>query len=83
MFHAIGMYKLSRYYDIISSKYFNISSEENVYKLVEEVSKMYPNELHKCFVVFISNQSRTVPLWRQKAGKDEDRLVIWVILVNM
>lgn len=53
-------------------------SEENVYKLAEEVIAKHPNEINKCFVVFVSNPSRTVPLWRQRAGKDEDKLVIWV-----
>ncbi|XP_030766309.1 protein N-terminal glutamine amidohydrolase [Sitophilus oryzae] len=57
--------------------YVSCYCEENVYKLVEEVTKVHPNELNKCFVVFISNQSRTVPLWRQRAGKNEDHLVIW------
>ncbi|XP_066253643.1 protein N-terminal glutamine amidohydrolase [Euwallacea similis] len=57
--------------------YVSCYCEENVYKLVEEVTKSYPSELNKCFAVFISNQSRTVPLWKQRAGKDEDRLIIW------
>ncbi|KAF5299580.1 hypothetical protein FQR65_LT09385, partial [Abscondita terminalis] len=51
--------------------------EENVYKLCQEVKKNHANELAKCFAVFISNSSRTVPLWRQRAGKDDDKLVIW------
>lgn len=55
-----------------------ISSEENVYKLCQDVQQKHPNEINKCFVVFVSNSSRTVPLWRQRAGKDEDKLVIWV-----
>lgn len=56
----------------------NCFSEENVYKLCQDVRTRYPAELQTCYVVFISNPSRTVPLWRQRAGKDEDRLVIWV-----
>ena len=43
-----------------------------------------PEELIKCWVVFVSNKKRVVPLWRQKAGKDEEKLVIWdyhVILI--
>lgn len=55
-----------------------VFSEENVYKLCQEVASKHPSEIQKCYVVFVSNVSRTVPLWRQKAGKDEDRLVIWV-----
>ncbi|XP_050301232.1 protein N-terminal glutamine amidohydrolase isoform X2 [Anthonomus grandis grandis] len=57
--------------------YVSCYCEENVYKLAEDVAKKYPNELSKCFVVIISNQSRTVPLWKQRAGKDEDKLIIW------
>ena len=33
-----------------------------------------------CFqtsVVFVSNKKQVVPLWRQRAGKDEEKLVIW------
>ncbi|KAJ8976315.1 hypothetical protein NQ317_010269 [Molorchus minor] len=51
--------------------------EENVYKLSQDVIGKHPNEIHNCYVVFISNPSRTIPLWRQRAGKDEDKLVIW------
>lgn len=60
---------------------FVISSEENVYKLCQEVAAKHLAEIQKCYVVFISNSSRTVPLWKQKAGKDEDRLVIWVSIM--
>lgn len=60
---------------------FVISSEENVYKLCQEVTAKHLAEIQKCYVVFISNSSRTVPLWKQKAGKDEDRLVIWVSIM--
>uniref|UniRef100_A0A336MTL6 Protein N-terminal glutamine amidohydrolase n=1 Tax=Culicoides sonorensis TaxID=179676 RepID=A0A336MTL6_CULSO len=52
-------------------------SEENVWKLCELVKKTHPRELSKCYAVFVSNDRRTVPLWRQKAGRDEDKLVIW------
>ena len=34
-------------------------------------------ELAKASVVFVSNKKRVVPLWRQKAGRDEEKLVIW------
>lgn len=55
-----------------------IFSEENVWKLCEQVKKTHPNELSKCYAVFVSNERRTVPLWRQKAGRTDDKLVIWV-----
>jgi len=58
----------------------SIFSEENVWKLCEQVKKLYPNELSKCYAVFVSNERRTVPLWRQKAGRGEDKLVVWVSL---
>jgi hypothetical protein len=34
-----------------------------------------PNELAKTFVVFVSNRKQVVPLWRQRAGRDEEKLV--------
>lgn len=53
-------------------------SEENVWKLCQDASLRVPEELDRCYVVFISNPCRTVPLWKQRAGREEDRLVIWV-----
>lgn len=53
-------------------------SEENVWKLCQDVSSRVPEEMDRCFVVFISNTCRTVPLWKQRAGREDDRLVIWV-----
>ena len=40
--------------------------------------------MERCYVVFVSNKKKVVPLWRQKAGRDEEKLVIWdyhVILI--
>jgi len=51
--------------------------EENVYKICQTMADTNPEELIKCWVVFVSNKKRVVPLWRQKAGKDEEKLVIW------
>lgn len=53
-------------------------SEENVWKLCEQVKKSNPSELSKCYAVYVSNEGRTVPLWRQKAGRGDDKVVIWV-----
>jgi len=59
--------------------------EENVYKICQSMSDSdSDSELTKCSVVFVSNKKRVVPLWRQKAGRDEEKLVIWdyhVILI--
>jgi protein N-terminal glutamine amidohydrolase len=49
-----------------------------VYKLCEQAKKTNPSELSKSFAVFVSNERRTVPLWRQKAGRGDEKLVIWV-----
>ncbi|CAF4794813.1 unnamed protein product [Pieris macdunnoughi] len=57
--------------------YVSCYCEENVWKLCQDVSLRVPEELDRCFVVFISNPCRTVPLWKQRAGREEDRLVIW------
>jgi hypothetical protein len=51
--------------------------EENVYKICQSVSQSAASELDKCYAVFVSNKKRVVPLWRQKAGRDEEKLVIW------
>lgn len=53
-------------------------SEENVWKLSQDVATRHGSELQHCYVVFVSNSWRSVPLWRQRAGKDEDKLVVWV-----
>ncbi|KAK7791700.1 hypothetical protein R5R35_008714 [Gryllus longicercus] len=58
-------------------KYTPCYCEENVWKLCSEVRDRQPAELPSCYVVFVSNDKRTVPLWRQRAGKEEEKLVIW------
>jgi hypothetical protein len=57
--------------------YVSCYCEENVWKLCEQVKTKHPNELSKSYVVFVSNEKRTVPLWRQKAGRGEEKLVVW------
>lgn len=44
------------------------------------MKKSCPTELSNCYAVFVSNEGRTVPLWRQKAGRGDDKVVIWVML---
>jgi len=51
--------------------------EENVFKICQNLKDNFENELDKCYAVFVSNKKRVVPLWRQKAGRDEEKLVIW------
>lgn len=57
-------------------------SEENIWKLCQDVATRHPSELQHCHVVFVSNSRRSVPLWRQRAGKDEDKLVVWVSIAG-
>ncbi|VDK33329.1 unnamed protein product [Taenia asiatica] len=49
--------------------------EENVYKLVETMKLR--NSSTEVYVVFISNQSKKVPLFFQKSGHPPEGLVVW------
>jgi len=51
--------------------------EENVWKICHQLKQNSAQELDKVWAVFISNKKRVVPLWKQKAGRDEEKLVIW------
>ena len=72
-------------YDEISLKsdqnYTSCYCEENVWKLCDKIRNsknlIRLHEEEKTFVVFISNDKRTVPLWHQSASKQEEGLVIW------
>ncbi|XP_028283664.1 protein N-terminal glutamine amidohydrolase [Parambassis ranga] len=56
--------------------YTSCYCEENVWKLCEFIRAERAAALEQLFVVFISNQNRTVPLWKQKSGR-RDQPVIW------
>nr|XP_020477170.1 protein N-terminal glutamine amidohydrolase [Monopterus albus] len=65
--------------------YTSCYCEENVWKLCDFVRMERPAQLEHLFVVFISNENRTVPLWKQKSGLG-DQPVIWdyhVILMQV
>ncbi|XP_022239826.1 protein N-terminal glutamine amidohydrolase-like isoform X2 [Limulus polyphemus] len=58
--------------------------EENVWKLCEYVKNEQPDLLQYCYVVFISNENKTVPLWHQRSKSAENHLTVWdyhVILI--
>ncbi|XP_045171566.1 protein N-terminal glutamine amidohydrolase-like isoform X2 [Mercenaria mercenaria] len=57
--------------------YTSCYCEENVWHLCSSVRDTQPEELGKCFCVFISNHSQTIPLWEQTASNREDGLVVW------
>ncbi|XP_042371503.1 protein N-terminal glutamine amidohydrolase [Plectropomus leopardus] len=65
--------------------YTSCYCEENVWKLCEFVRTERTAPLEDLFVVFISNENRMVPLWRQKSGRG-DQPVIWdyhVVLLHV
>lgn len=70
-----------KFHSFICNYLFHFS-EENVWKLCQDVSIRHPSELSKCSVIFVSNERRTVPLWRQRAGKEEEKVVIWVRMLR-
>ncbi|XP_034400411.1 protein N-terminal glutamine amidohydrolase-like isoform X2 [Cyclopterus lumpus] len=56
--------------------YTSCYCEENVWKLCEFVRTEKTPPLDELFAVFISNENRMVPLWKQKSGRG-DHPVIW------
>ncbi|XP_072226272.1 protein N-terminal glutamine amidohydrolase [Leuresthes tenuis] len=65
--------------------YTSCYCEENVWKLCEYFRTERTAPLEQLFVVFISNDKRMVPLWKQKSGRG-DQPVIWdyhVILIQV
>lgn len=51
--------------------------EENVWKLADKIRSENSKYLQYSSVVFVSNNNCLVPLWKQKAGKDAEGLVVW------
>ena len=76
-------------YTPISSKpnqiYTSCYCEENIWHLCDKIKKSnILTENQNPYVIFISNDNKTVPLWSQSSSKTEDGLVIWdyhVILI--
>lgn len=59
--------------------------EENVYNLIHWLTERGEAVLENLTVVFISNENKSVPIWKQRASTREDGLVIWdyhVILID-
>uniref|UniRef100_A0A3Q0RGC5 Protein N-terminal glutamine amidohydrolase n=1 Tax=Amphilophus citrinellus TaxID=61819 RepID=A0A3Q0RGC5_AMPCI len=64
--------------------YTSCYCEENIWKLCDYVRTWRTAPLEHLLVVFISNEKRMVPLWKQKSGRG-DLPVIWdyhVILLH-
>ncbi|XP_029023299.1 protein N-terminal glutamine amidohydrolase [Betta splendens] len=65
--------------------YTSCYCEENVWKLCDFIRRERTAPMEQLFVVFISNENRMVPLWKQKSGHG-DQPVIWdyhVILLQL
>ena len=53
-------------------------SEENVWHLCKAVQQNKPELLKNSFVIFISNENKTVPFWYQKQGKVKNEyFIVW------
>ena len=69
-----------------SLTYTSCYCEENVWFLCEEIEKRVANagasvsedRLSRCFAVFISNPTKSVPIWCQRSSKDPRSVpVVW------
>lgn len=68
-----------------SLSYTRSYCEENVWKLCETIRDCCYDLLDDCYVVFISNDSRVIPLWYQKASPQPNTFIVWdyhVILIH-
>nr|XP_019918802.2 protein N-terminal glutamine amidohydrolase [Crassostrea gigas] len=50
---------------------------ENVWWLCDSVKKKFPEEIQYCYCVYISNEQRATPIWKQKASHQQDGQVVW------
>ncbi|KAM4630780.1 protein N-terminal glutamine amidohydrolase isoform 2-T2 [Polymixia lowei] len=57
--------------------YTSCYCEENVWKLCEFINAERQNLVGEVYAVFISNERRMVPLWKQRSGHG-DEPVIWL-----
>ena len=65
--------------------YTNCYCEENVWMLCNHIKEKSPQSLGDVFVLFISNEEKSVPLWKQKSQKNPSYPVVWdyhVILLH-
>uniref|UniRef100_UPI00358FE27A protein N-terminal glutamine amidohydrolase n=1 Tax=Myxine glutinosa TaxID=7769 RepID=UPI00358FE27A len=68
--------------------YTNCYCEENIWKLCESLGNRsdQPASIEEFFVVFISNDAKKIPLWRQRSRRGDDEFVLWdyhVILLHV
>lgn len=66
--------------------YTSCYCEENVWKLCEYIKDQETCPVDEVYAVFISNEKRTIPIWKQKASRGGDEPVIWdyhVVLLHV
>lgn len=56
--------------------YTSCYCEENVWKLCEYLRDQTPSPLEGFYAVFLSNENKMIPIWKQQSGKNNDP-VIW------
>ncbi|KAM4685138.1 protein N-terminal glutamine amidohydrolase isoform 3-T5 [Amazona ochrocephala] len=69
----------------LACAYTSCYCEENVWKLCEYIRSQDQYPLEEFYAVFISNDRRMIPLWKQKSGHG-DEPVVWdyhVILLHV
>ncbi|XP_028673055.1 protein N-terminal glutamine amidohydrolase [Erpetoichthys calabaricus] len=79
---------LTSYQGIVPNKkdciYTSCYCEENIWKLCRHIALQKPCPIEEVYVIFISNESRMIPLWKQKSSRGGNP-VIWdyhVILLH-
>lgn len=61
-----------------NSLYTSCYCEENIWKLCEKIKDFDAGFLENCFVIFVSNDAKQVPVWFQKPGRESrDYLCVW------
>ncbi|XP_039599139.1 protein N-terminal glutamine amidohydrolase-like [Polypterus senegalus] len=71
---------LTSYHGIVPNKkdciYTSCYCEENIWKLCRHIALQKPCPIEEVYAIFISNESRMIPLWKQKSSRG-DNPVIW------
>ncbi|CAB4389372.1 unnamed protein product [Rhizophagus irregularis] len=61
--------------------YTSCYCEENIYHLCKELDDI--KNKFDSYVCFISNEYLTVPLWKQRASKYSDGMIIWINVYDL
>ncbi|KAI8878664.1 hypothetical protein K501DRAFT_258181 [Backusella circina FSU 941] len=64
-------------FSIQDAIYTRCYCEENIYMLCKAINEKTPDLIDNFTVVFISNEDRKVPFWKQKSCKEDGYPVVW------